>query len=66
MAIHESFIVVSSTVGLLPTAKETVFMRINMKSIKEVINEIEHIPKCPRSGEINLYYIINLIREDVK
>lgn len=48
------------------SAKETVFMRINMKSIKEVINEIEHIPKCPRSGEINLYYIINLIREDMK
>lgn len=30
----------------------------NMKSIKEVIKEIEHIPKCPRSGEINLYYLI--------
>lgn len=38
----------------------------NMKSIKEVIKEIEHIPKCPRSGEINLYYIINLMREDMK
>jgi hypothetical protein len=37
-----------------------------MKSIKEVIKEIEHIPKCPRSGDINLYYIINLIREDMK
>lgn len=32
----------------------------------EVIKEIEHIPKCPRSGDINLYYIINLIREDMK
>jgi hypothetical protein len=31
-----------------------------MKSIKEVINEIEHIPKCPRSGEFNLYYLIKL------
>lgn len=37
-----------------------------MKSIKEVIKEIEHIPKCSRSGEVNLYYIINLIREDMK
>lgn len=32
----------------------------NMKSIKEVIKEIEHIPKCPRSGEINLCYMIML------
>lgn len=31
-----------------------------MKSIKEIIKEIEHIPKCPRSGEMNLYYIIKL------
>nr|DAZ44087.1 MAG TPA: hypothetical protein [Caudoviricetes sp.] len=29
-----------------------------MKIIKEVIRDIEHIPKCPRSGEINLYYVI--------
>ena len=29
-----------------------------MKSIKEVVKDIEHIPKCPRSGEINLYYLI--------
>lgn len=41
-------------------AKETVFMLINMKSIKEVIKEIEHIPKFPRSEEINLYYLIKL------
>ena len=27
-----------------------------MKSIKEVIKDIEHIPKCPQSGEYNLYY----------
>lgn len=31
-----------------------------MKSIKEVINEIEHIPKCSRSGEVNLYHVIKL------
>lgn len=31
-----------------------------MKSIKEVVKDIEHIPKCPRSGEINLYYLIQL------
>ncbi|UWF79545.1 MAG: hypothetical protein [Bacteriophage sp.] len=36
-----------------------------MKSIKEVIKEIEHIPKCPRSGEVNLYYIINLLKREV-
>ena len=36
------------------------FNHDNMKSIKEVIKEIEHIPKCPRSGEINLYYLIKL------
>ena len=29
-----------------------------MKIIKEVINDIEHIPKCPRSNEINLCYLI--------
>lgn len=29
-----------------------------MKIIKEVIKDIEHIPKCPRSGEINLMYVI--------
>jgi hypothetical protein len=29
-----------------------------MKSIKEVVKDIEHIPKCPRSGEIHLYYLI--------
>ena len=27
--------------------------------IKEIIKSIEHIPKCPKSGEINLYYLIN-------
>lgn len=31
-----------------------------MKSIKEVAQSIEHIPKCPRSGETNLYYLIQL------
>lgn len=25
-----------------------------VSSIKEVVKEIEHIPKCPRSGEINI------------
>lgn len=29
-----------------------------MKIIKEVIRDIEHISKCPRSGEINLMYVI--------
>lgn len=32
-----------------------------MKSIKEVVKGIEHIPKCPRSGEINLYYLIKCL-----
>lgn len=36
------------------------FNHDNMKSIKEVIKDIEHIPKCPRSGEVNLYHIIKL------
>ena len=26
--------------------------------IKEIIKSIEHIPKCPKSGESNLYYLI--------
>lgn len=26
-------------------------------SIKEVVKEIEHIPKCPRSGEINILHL---------
>jgi hypothetical protein len=26
--------------------------------IKEIIKSIEHIPKCSKSGEINLYYLI--------
>ena len=26
--------------------------------IKEIIKSIEHIPKCPKSGESNLYYMI--------
>jgi hypothetical protein len=35
-----------------------------MKIIKEVIRDIEHIPKCPRSGEINFYYyIVNPIKQ---
>lgn len=29
-----------------------------MRSLKEVVKDIEHIPKCPRSREINLYYLI--------
>lgn len=32
-----------------------------MKSIKEVVKGIEHIPKCPRSGETNLYYLIKCL-----
>lgn len=32
-----------------------------MKSIKEVIKDIEHIPKCPQSGEYNLYYLIKCL-----
>lgn len=32
-----------------------------MKSIKEVIKGIEHIPKCPKSGEYNLYYLIKCL-----
>lgn len=27
-----------------------------MKTIGEIMNEIEHIPKCPKSGEVNLLY----------
>lgn len=35
-----------------------------MKIIKEVIRDIEHIPKCPRSGEMNFYYyIVNPIKQ---
>ena len=26
-------------------------------SIKEVVKEIEHIPKCPKSGETNILYL---------
>lgn len=26
-------------------------------SIKEVVKEIEHVPKCPRSGEINILHL---------
>ena len=29
-----------------------------MKQIKDVLKDIEHIPKCPKSKEINLYYLI--------
>lgn len=28
-----------------------------VSSIKEVVKEIEHIPKCPRSGEINILHL---------
>ena len=31
-----------------------------MKTISIIMNEIEHIPKCPKSGEINLLYLICL------
>lgn len=34
-----------------------------MKIIKEVINDIEHIPKCPRSNEINLIHVIRAINK---
>lgn len=26
------------------------------------MNEIEHIPKCPKSGEVNLLYLIEIIK----
>lgn len=32
-----------------------------MKTIKEVVSDIEHIPKCPISGEVNLYYLIKYL-----
>lgn len=28
-----------------------------VSSLKKVIKEIEHIPKCPRSGEINILHL---------
>lgn len=31
-----------------------------MKLIKEILDETQDLPKCPRSGEINLYYLIQL------
>ena len=33
-----------------------------MKIIKEVANDIKNIPKCQRSGEFNLYYLIKKIK----
>jgi len=30
--------------------------------IKEIIKSIEHIPKCSKSGEINLYYLIKKMK----
>lgn len=35
-----------------------------MKTLKELVKDIEHIPKCPRSGEGNLYYLIKKHIED--
>lgn len=26
------------------------------------MNEIEHIPKCPKSGEVNLLYLIGIMK----
>lgn len=31
-----------------------------MRKINDIIKEIEHIPKCPKSGEVNLFYLIKL------
>lgn len=27
------------------------------------MNEIEHIPKCPKNGEVNLLYLIEIIKK---
>lgn len=27
------------------------------------MNEIEHIPKCPKSGEVNLLYLIGIMKK---
>ena len=29
-----------------------------MKIIKDILRDIEHIPKCSKSGEDSLYYLI--------
>lgn len=34
-----------------------------MKTIGEIMNEIEHIPECPKSGEVNLLYLIEIIKK---
>lgn len=34
-----------------------------MKPIKTVMEEIKYLPKCPRSGEINLYYLLLKLKE---
>lgn len=34
-----------------------------MKTIGEIMNEIEHIPKCPKNGEVNLLYLIEIIKK---
>ncbi len=28
------------------------------------MNEIEHIPKCPKSGEVNLLYLIGIMKSN--
>ena len=37
-----------------------------MKTIGEIMNEIEHIPKCPKNGEVNLLYLIEIIKTILK
>ena len=34
-----------------------------MKSIKTVMEEIKDKPACPRSGEVNLYYLLLKLKE---
>ena len=33
-----------------------------MKVLKDILKEIEHIPKCSRSKEYNLYFLIRLFK----
>ena len=30
------------------------------------MNEIEHIPKCPKNGEVNLLYLIEIIKSNME